>query len=164
MLSPLTQLERGAERNQHRRQVADRRAVGDIAADRAAGAHLDRAEAAQHFGEIGIDRAEDRHGARQRYDRPERKAVGRLFDLRQLGDAADMDDLFDRRELLGDPQPDVGRAGDDGGVGMLRDKGAASESSLAGAAKNAFSSPTKRSASSSSAASARRRTAALRLN
>ena len=34
----------------------------------------------------------------------------------KLGDAADMNDLLQRREFLGDPQPDVGGAGDDGGV------------------------------------------------
>ena len=32
---------------------------------------------------------------------------------------ADMDDLREVAELLGDPQPDVGRAGDDGRIGML---------------------------------------------
>ena len=40
----------------------------------------------------------------------------------KLGDPSDMDDLFDRGEFFGDPQPDIGRAGDDGGVGMLRVK------------------------------------------
>ena len=33
-----------------------------------------------------------------------------------------MNDFFDRRELLGNPQADVGRAGDDCGVGMPRVK------------------------------------------
>ena len=40
----------------------------------------------------------------------------------------------DRRELLGDPQADIGRAGDERRVGMLRIE-RASDCSLAGAAK-----------------------------
>ena len=52
----------------------------------------------------------------------ERIAAGALLDAGKLGDAADVNDLFQRREFFGDPQPDVGRAGDDRGVGMLRIK------------------------------------------
>ena len=110
------QFERGVERNQHRREIADRRAVGDIAADGAGRAHLHGAEAAQHFGDVRIDRAERRRGAGERNDGAEFKTRRAFFDGAKLGHAADMNDLLQRRELLGDPQPDIGGAGDDGGV------------------------------------------------
>ena len=51
----LAQLQGRAERDQCRRRVADRRAVGDVADDRAARPHLLGAEAAEEFAEIGID-------------------------------------------------------------------------------------------------------------
>ena len=54
----LAQHQLGAERDQRRHEVADRRAVGDIAADRPGIADLDRAEAAEQLAEVGPARAE----------------------------------------------------------------------------------------------------------
>ena len=54
----LAQHDPAAERDQGRREIADWRTVGDIAADCSARPHLHRAEAAHEFAEIGMDRAE----------------------------------------------------------------------------------------------------------
>src|SRR6185369_5429197 len=51
----IAELDLGTERDQGRRRVADRRAIGDIAADRARGPHLFRTNAAQELAKIGIE-------------------------------------------------------------------------------------------------------------
>jgi hypothetical protein len=51
------QLEFGAERDQHRHRIADRRAVGEIAAQRARIAHRRRTEALRELGELRIGAA-----------------------------------------------------------------------------------------------------------
>ena len=58
----VAQLDGGAEGDQHRRRIADRRAVGDVPADGAGASHLLRAQAAQHLAHIRIDAAERRLG------------------------------------------------------------------------------------------------------
>ena len=45
------------------------------------------------------------------------QCVGGFFDFVEAG-PADMNDLVEGRELLGDPQPDIGCAADDPGIGM----------------------------------------------
>ena len=50
------QFELRAERDQRRREIADGRSIGDVAADGAGGAHLHGAKAPHDFAEIGIDR------------------------------------------------------------------------------------------------------------
>ena len=62
----LAQFDARAERDQRRREIADRRAVGDVAADRAARAHLRRAEARHHQAEIGVQRVQMRRRVEQR--------------------------------------------------------------------------------------------------
>ena len=57
-LAALAQHQLGAERDQRRRHVADRRAVGDIAADRAGVADLEAADAADQLAQIGVEAGE----------------------------------------------------------------------------------------------------------
>ena len=61
-LGPAPQRQPRVERDQRRRQVADRRAVGDVAADRAGVADLDGGEAAHQLAEIGMEPGERRGG------------------------------------------------------------------------------------------------------
>ena len=56
------QIERGAKGDQGGRHVADRGAIGDIAADRAGGTNLFRAKTAEQFAQIGIEACELRLG------------------------------------------------------------------------------------------------------
>src|SRR3984885_11766626 len=74
------QFQGGVERDEHRGDVADRRAVGDAAADGAGRAHLHRAKAAQHFGYVRIDRTQHRHRARERNDGADGEACRAFFD------------------------------------------------------------------------------------
>jgi hypothetical protein len=83
-----------AKRDQRRREIADRRAVGDVAADGAGLAHLGRAEARHHDAEIGVQRRQMRRRARERRGRAEAQAVGGLLDRAEPGDAAEPDDLL----------------------------------------------------------------------
>ena len=139
-----TQLHRGAERDQRRRRVADRRAVGDVAADGAGGAHLLRAEPAQQFAEIGVD-GRQRLGGRFVGDGgADGDGVAVVGDAGQIAGTAEMDDLGQVAELLGDPQADIGGAGDQYASGWAA-YSSARLSALAGAAKNDLSSPMKTS-------------------
>ena len=69
-----------AERDQRRRGVADRRAVGDVAADRADVAHLLAGEPAHELAEIGIDRGEVGQGGGVGCGRPEGHFAGAFGD------------------------------------------------------------------------------------
>jgi hypothetical protein len=110
------QNELGPERDQGRRHVADRRPIGDIAADRAGVADLDAADPAHQLAQIGMK-------ARQRLARvgiadrgAERERLVRLLDRLQLGDVTDEDDGTELAQLLGHPEPDIGRPRDDPGL------------------------------------------------
>ena len=108
-----------AERDEGRRRVADRRTVGDVAADRTHVAHLLAADA--------VEQRPQRRDALCQYR--ERLAVGRAGadgdDAVLLGNAAqsvqpaDEDGRRDVAHVLGHPEPDIGRPGDDGGVRVL---------------------------------------------
>ena len=80
-LASAAEREPGAERDEGGRHVADRRAVGDIAADRAGVADLDAADPADKLAEIGMEAGERlaRVGIADR--RAERERVRALFDL-----------------------------------------------------------------------------------
>ena len=108
-----------AERDQRRRAVADRRAVGDVAADRADVAHLLAAEPAQQLADVRIERRERclRVGIGDAGADLQRRAG--IDDPLQLAHPADVDHRVEHAQMLGDPQADVGRARDDAGVGML---------------------------------------------
>ncbi len=114
----------GAQRQQHRRGVADRRGIGDVAAQGAAVAHLGRAQAMQQMGKgrvvVGQQRLQARvgHGTA---DPPSLAAIlqGRLLDGVELGDARDVHHPCEARQPLGHLEPEVGAAGDDGCLGVV---------------------------------------------
>src|ERR1019366_7292420 len=62
----LAQFDMAAERDEQRRQIPDRRRIGDASADGACGAHLDRTKPPQDFRDVRIDRGQRRRRARQR--------------------------------------------------------------------------------------------------
>ena len=66
---------------------------------------------------------------------PIRSASPSRLDRLQLGDLADVEDVAEIAELLGDPQADVGAAGEDARVRVARRAAAASASSVRGASK-----------------------------
>ena len=77
----------GAQRDQRRREIANRRSVGDVAADGAADLHPRRAEATHHFAEVGMDRREQRLSLGKRHARAERqRAVIGLADRIEFDD------------------------------------------------------------------------------
>ena len=115
---PLPQHQLGAERDQGGRHVADRRAVGDIAADRAGVADLDAADPADQLAQIGVEAGQRLLGLGIADARAERERVRALLDPPQIGDVADEDDRAEIARLLGDPQADIGGAGDDPRLGM----------------------------------------------
>ena len=108
--------ERCPERDQRRRRVADRRAVGDIAADGAHVAHLLAADAVPQFGECGKMPGDNGQRLGIAHARAERDAVLIHRDAAQLVEMADMDDGRDVAHELRHPEPYVGGAGDDGGL------------------------------------------------
>ncbi len=112
--------ERRAERDQGRGHVADRRAVGDVAAERADIAHLLAGEPAQQFAEIGIDRSEIRRGGGVGRGGTERHRLRAIRDGVEALGPSQPDDPAEVAHLLGDPQADIGRAGDQYGIGILR--------------------------------------------
>ena len=129
--------ELGAQRDQRRRHVADRRAVGDIAADRAGVADLDSADAADELAEIRMQAGQRLAGLGVADGRPERERLRALLDLPQIGDVADEDGRAEVAKLLGDPQADVGGPGDDPGLGMRDEE----VGQLVGAGRMAVSGP-----------------------
>ena len=149
------QSERRAERDQRRRQVADRRAIGDVAADRAGRAHLlaeqSGAAARRDRGSIAA-----RYGSAVGVRSPSRRGSPLVRDPRSRSrpaHAAEVDDLRQLAQLLGDPQPDVGRARDDAWHPDWRSRARRAPSMLAGAAKKRSRVPMKMSSVSFSAAS-----------
>ena len=115
----LAQLDLRVERHQHRRRIADRRAVGDVAAHRARMADRRRRKAQPDIGER-------RRALRQRapggFERSTRADVERTVELGHglhIGHVADVDDVAQVAKLLVDPEPDVGRAGEQLRLGHL---------------------------------------------
>ena len=129
---PAAQRQLGAERDQGRRHVADRRAVGDIAADRAGVADLDAADPPDQLAEIGVQAGQRLAGVGIADRRAERERVRAFLDPLQIGDVADEDGRAEVAKLLGDPQADIGRAGDDPGLGMRERGGRRARRRLAG--------------------------------
>ena len=114
----LAQLERRSERDEGRREVADRRAVGDVAADRAGGADLHAAEAPHQLAEIGIERRERALGVQVADGGSEGKRFRPLVDAVESLHAPEPDRLVEPGEVLREPQADVGATGDERRVGM----------------------------------------------
>ena len=119
---PAPERELGAERDEGGRHVADRRAVGDIAADRAGVADLDAADPADQLAEIRMQPGQRLAGVGIADGRAERERVRALLDLPQIGDVADEDGRAEVAMLLGDPQADIGGPGDDAGLGMREEE------------------------------------------
>ena len=113
-------MQRRTGRDQGRRAVADRRAVGDVAADRAGIADLHRGEAPPHLAHVRVPAGQRRHGIAVADSRADRDPVVGLLDLLQLAHAAEIDHGVEHALLLGDPQADIGAAGDDRGLGLLQ--------------------------------------------
>ena len=104
----------GRQRDQHRRQVADRRAVRDIATHGSARADLKRAEAAHHLGEVGAalgQRLQRRLMRHRRSNAPMRALPDHITETL---DPACPDHVRHMAVLLGHPQPHIGRPGNDG--------------------------------------------------
>ena len=115
---PLPQHQLGAQRDQSGRHVADRGAVGDIAADRARVADLEAADAADQLAEIRVEAGERFLRLGIAHGRADREAVRALLDPPQIGDVADEDGRAEILEALGHPKPDIGGPGDDPRLGM----------------------------------------------
>ena len=75
----------------------------------------------------------------------DQQLVAGIVDVVEAAGPADQDDLRQVAHLLGDPQPDIGRPGDDRGVGMALVEGGEAVERTPGAAKKRSSSPTKTS-------------------
>ena len=110
----------GAKRDEGRRSVADRRTVGDVAAERAHVAYLLAADPQPEGFEFGQVRGDDRPrlgigggGAE------DQRILGDPHPL-EVGDVADEHRRGNVAHELGDPQPDVGHAGDDARLGPAR--------------------------------------------
>ena len=112
------QMQGGTQGDQRRGRVADRRAVGDIAADGSHVAHLIRAEPAQQVCERRVQRRERRPQRRDRDPGPDPQPLALALDPLQIGDAGQEGDQGQVAQALGQPQPDVGGTGDQGGVGV----------------------------------------------
>ena len=91
------QLELAPERDEGRREVADRRAVGDVAADGARGPDLPAAEPAQELAEVGVDPGERRAGIGVGRRRADAQGVRPVLQPVEPGDAAEGDHLVDGR-------------------------------------------------------------------
>ena len=153
-----------AERDQRRREIADRRAVGDVAADRARRAHLERAEAA-HRSRRDPDRWQRDRAARSAWVAPAPivKRCSLSIDLIESCDAAEPDDLSIGAQALGDPEADIGRAGDERRVGMRGIEIAPASPRSPAPRRSGPSSPTKTSSSLICSRSRRRPAVADRL-
>ena len=108
-----------AERDQGRHRVTDRRAVGDIAAQRAGILDRRRGETAGQFGPLRLEGGERGERIGQRDASADFQALGADRDAFQFGHGAQLDDFAEIAALLGDPQADVGAAGDQAGVGQF---------------------------------------------
>ena len=115
----LAQHHLGAERDQRGHGIADRRAVRDIAADRAGIPDLHRAEAADQLAEIGPARSESVHRVGVGDRRADLEMGVRHLEPRQLLDLADVNQRVEIAVLLGHPQAHVGAAGEQSGARKL---------------------------------------------
>ena len=103
----------GAQGDEQRHGIADGRAVGHVAAERAALAHRQAGEAVEEAGELRAVGRQRGEGVVQRGGGADGQVRGAALDAQQLGAAGDVDDLREVPVLLGDPQADVGAASHD---------------------------------------------------
>ncbi len=102
------------ERDQRRRGVADRRAVGDVAADGADVADRRRGEAADQFAEIRIVTGKDGLGLAVGDAGADLDGPAAVVEPAQFADAADPHQGRKLAHVFGDPQADIGRSRDNG--------------------------------------------------
>ena len=114
----LAQDERRPQRDQPGHGVADRRAIGDVAANGAGVADLHRADAADQLAEIRVVAGQCLGRVRIGGRRADLEMSVRLADEIHLPDAANMDDGIEVLVMLGNPEADVGAAGKDRRVRM----------------------------------------------
>ncbi len=102
------QLDAGAQRDQERHRVANRRAVGHVAAQRARIAHRQAGKAGGKALDVGPVLLQRGEGIGQRHGGADAQVAGTLFDAAQLGRLGDVQHLGKLAVLLGDPQAHVG--------------------------------------------------------
>ncbi len=112
----LAQCQRRAERDQRRRHVSDRRAVGDVAADRAHVAHLVATDPVDQFPQRRNARRQRGEGIRVADACPDRDDAVLFLDRPQFVEMSDEDRRGDVAHELRHPEPDIGRSGDDRGI------------------------------------------------
>ena len=100
-----------AQRNQHRRGVADGRAVGDVATHRAGAAHWQRGKAQPDIAQHRPFGGQSAPGVFERGRGADGDGLRGDVDAAQFGHVADEDQLAQIAHLLGDPKPHVGAAG-----------------------------------------------------
>ena len=108
-----------AQSEQRRRQVGDRRGVGEVAADSGLVADLHGAEAAQECGQGRVFCAERSGAVSQRHGRADVQVAGGGAQAVEFFDAADADERVERPQFLGDFQRQVGAAGDQPRAGQV---------------------------------------------
>ena len=106
-----------AERHQRRGQVADRRAVGDVAADGPGVPHLLAAETPEQLLQCGNVADDEALGFGERDGGAKGDPVLMHLDLLQLRDTVEEDDRGEVAHRLGHPQADIGASGDERAVG-----------------------------------------------
>ena len=113
------QAQRGAQGNQRRHAVANRRAIGDIAAQRAGVLDRGGGKAARQLGPVRRPLAERGKGVVQRRGGADFQLAVYFGNLFQLGHRAQLNQAVQRAALLGHPQPHVGAAGHQPRGGVL---------------------------------------------
>ncbi len=115
----LAQHECCAHHDQRRHGIADRRAVGDVAAEGAGIADRRRRETPVELRELRMARDQRFVGIGEIGRGADFETRFRLADFLQFGDVAGIDDRRQVLVLLGDPEPDVGAARQQPRIGVL---------------------------------------------
>ena len=118
------QMQRGTQRDQRGRVIADGRAIGDIAPQRGRRPHLGRAVAPDQIGIGGV--VAGRHLQHLRHAdtsaNAQRGAIIAGGDGLQIAGAVQKNHLWQRAHLLGDPQPHICGPAHQRGIGVLHVK------------------------------------------
>ena len=107
-----------AQRDQRRRPVADRRGVGDVAADRRGIPDLHRRETQQQLAQRRIERHKVGHAGGPADAGADLQVRRTAADAFEFGDLAEIDDAGERAMLLGHPQAEIGAAGEQRRIGI----------------------------------------------
>ena len=107
-----------AQRDQQRHRVADRRAVGDIAAQRARVAHRHTGEALRERPELRPLFDQCRESSGERHSCADGDVAVVALDALQFNDLRQVEHLVELPVLLGHPESGVGAASDELGLGI----------------------------------------------